>query len=829
MTSHVSLFGQEVHRATFEWARLESFVHAWQWAGLVAVCLAVLAYVVWMYRRDSVELNPWLGGLLTILRLAAFGGLLAIYLQPQWRTERDVVRNSRVVLLADTSLSMGRNDGDAPSVQSGPTRGQRVATALAEGDLLRQLRETHDVLVLRFDQDLGRVASLAKRNAADSADAPPAAASPTNAAPNAPAPGEPAIDWEAALASRGSETRLGQALRQVISDERSGPLAGIVVFTDGGQNAGVEPAAAIEAALEANLPVFPVGIGSDRSPVNVQVADMLAPARAYPGDAFTVTGYIQAQGMAGQTVQVELASRAATDAGAVVPGDAWQVDAVQPVTLPADGQSIAVVFDQTPGDVGRRTLAVRVQAPPADRNPRDNAREVDIEVVDRKSRVLLFAGGPTREYNFLRSLLNRDKDVRLDVLLQTAQEGISQDADRILDDFPATREEMYEYDCVVAFDPNWEELDARQIQVLESWVGEQAGGLIAIAGPVHTDAWVQRPAMSTIRALYPVEFHKRFALLDDGRFGSTEPWPLDFTREGHDAEFLWLGDTAAASQQAWAEFPGVFGYYSVKGPKPGATVYAYYSDPRAGDGDQRPVYLAGQYYGSGRVLYLGSGEMWRLRSFDEAWFEQVYTKLVRQVSQGRLLRGSSRGVLLLDRDRFLLGNTVALRAQLSDAQLEPLDVPQVTAQVFLPDGAVESVILDRVPNSVGNYAGQFTVYQEGSYRVELPLPDAPEERLTRRIQVRLPDLESEHPERNDSLLTEIAQRTGGRYFIGLESALGAGDGPSLIELLPDRRKVLPVRGLPDKDWERHWLTWMMGGICGLLCLEWLIRRLAKLA
>ena len=62
------------------------------------------------------------------------------------------------------------------------------------------------------------------------------------------------------------ETRLGQALRQTLHDEQTSPLAGIVVFTDGGQNAGVAPDAAIQAARENKIPLFLVGVGSDRQP-----------------------------------------------------------------------------------------------------------------------------------------------------------------------------------------------------------------------------------------------------------------------------------------------------------------------------------------------------------------------------------------------------------------------------------------------------------------------------------------------------------------------------------------------------------------------------------
>ena len=815
-------------RLTFELARLESFTQPWHWAVLIGVCAAVAVYVVWMYRRDSFELPRLLAWLLTGLRLLAFAGLLAVYLHPQWRSERDVVRNSRALLLVDTSLSMGRNDGESPSVASGLSRGQQVAAALSESRLLDELRQTHDVVVLRFDADLGRVAALPKIAAAGETPAVEKTDDDDSTAAAAAAESAAAIDWEQALAPRGNETRLGQALRQLIYDERNGPVSGIVLLSDGGQNAGIEPDAAVALAQEARLPIFAVGLGSDRLPVNVQVSDLLAPARAYPGDAYSVTGFVQARGLAGQTVKVELLSRAATD-GAAAPADGGKLEGSAEVVLAEDGEVVPVAFELTPEEVGARTLLLRVLPPNADRNPRDNQREVDIEVVGRKSRVLLFAGGPMRDYIFLRNLLFRDKDVAVDVILQTGQPGISQDADAILNEFPSTREELYEYDCVVAFDPDWQALDAARISLLENWVAEQAGGLIVVAGPIHTDNWAQKPNMAPIRALYPVEFHRRFALLEDARYGSAEAWPIDFTREGLDAEFLWLDDTGPASQAAWAGFPGVFGYYSVRGPKPGATVYAYYSDPQAGSGDERPVYFAGQFYGSGRVFYLGSGEVYRLRRVDEAHFEQFYTKLIRHVSQGRLLRGTNRGVLLVERDRYLLGATVLVRAQLNNAQLEPLTADSVPLEVVLPDGAIETHTLLPVPGSEGTFAGQLAVYQEGSYRLELTVPDSVDERIARRIQVRVPDLESEDPRRNDALLSALASQTGGQYFLGLEAALGDGAGSPLAAALPDRRKTLPVSGGIDEEWDRQWSVWMLGLICGLLCLEWLIRRLAKLA
>ena len=97
--------------------------------------------------------------------------------------------------------------------------------------------------------------------------------------------------------------------------------------------------------------------------------------------------------------------------------------------------------------------------------------------------------------------------------------------------------------------------------------------------------------------------------------------------------------------------------------------------------------------------------MWRLRAVDDAYFEQFYTKLIRHVSQGRLLRGSSRGVLLVGQDRYMLGSTVEVRAQLTNARLEPLDLPSVNLQMIQPDGTAQTIALRADPKPGGGVRG----------------------------------------------------------------------------------------------------------------------------
>jgi hypothetical protein len=222
--------------------------------------------------------------------------------------------------------------------------------------------------------------------------------------------------------------------------------------------------------------------------------------------------------------------------------------------------------------------------------------------------------------------------------------------------------------------------------------------------------------------------------------------------------------------------------------------------------------------------------MWRLRSIEPAYFEVLYTKLIRHVSQGRILRGSSRGALLVERDRYELGETVVLRARLADAQHKPLTDESVTAQLLRPDGSTEPVKLTAETERPGMYSGQATVLQEGTYQLALTLPGGSEDPLTRYLQVRVPDRERTHAERNDQLLASIANETGGIYYQQLDTAVqGDAANPPLSKAIKSRAEVKLIKGAPDKEFAKAQMQWLLAIVAGSLFLEWIVRRLNRLA
>ncbi|MBN2294229.1 MAG: VWA domain-containing protein, partial [Pirellulales bacterium] len=571
--------GEGLTRTAFEWGRIQSNT---DWILPVAVMIMAALFVVRMYRRDGRELTRGVRIVLTVLRTCVFLALLVLFLQPQWRTEIERLVNSRVVLLVDTSLSMGMADvgveRDNSSGGARTTRAEFVANTLDDMGFIPHVQERHDLAVYRFDENTEALATIEKHAGPLQQDKPDGEKKEKDAHTSA-----VKVDWHTMLAPRGAQTRLSDAIVDVIQQQREAPLSAVICISDGCQNMGSGAETAVRTALEAGVNVHTIGVGSKRLPANVRVADFIVPARAYPGDEYTVSGFVQGHRAAGKTVTVELLRRAAEDGkdSAAKTGTGELVES-RKVTLGDDGEVMALKFEMTPKALGRQTLCLKVTGIPGDVDPGDNISEADIEIVERKCRVLLVAGGPSREYRFLRNMLHRDESIEVDVLLQTAQMGISQDASAVLDEFPATREEMFKYDCVVALDPDWQAFSDKQLELLENWVAEQGGGLVVAAGAVHMGnpivSWIGDERMDVVRALYPVTFHRRFALQARSH-ASKDPWPLSFTNEGRQAEFLWLGDDAVTSQAAWKNFPGVYSYYPVAGAKPGATVFARFSDP----------------------------------------------------------------------------------------------------------------------------------------------------------------------------------------------------------------------------------------------------------
>jgi hypothetical protein len=869
----------------FQWVRIQENS---DWFLPVLVVVLLFAYFFRRYRIDAAELKLWQQIILLVLRITAVFCLLVYYLHPQWEY---LAGNSRVAVLIDSSASMGNHDllpiqqennentdenkstkknddgeneenteenkknthnENENRISVGLNRLGAVIDWIERSELFDRLAEKHEVVLYSFDS------TLQPKN-----DQPDLSNNLKNLKPN------------------GDSTAIGDILFEILQRERGQPLAGIVLLTDGGQNTGRDIDIPLETAQRLKIPIYPIGVGRTRQPLNFRVGNPDAPDRAFPGDPFLVKVPIEMIGGEkdmentenGKNENRENENRenninrtktTATIFPVTLPVELWS----QPLTseetsaVPtkigekqiqfSDNGIIETVFDVRIAEPNKLRFTVKILPPNGDHYSdhlsADNQRQTDIEIVDRKDRVLLFASAPSRDYQFLCSQIYRDKSMLVDVYLPWTRPGVSQNADKILERFPSTRTEMSEYNIVVAFDPNWRELSDEQIEVLEFWVARQGGGLILIAGAIHqadtVTGWVTEMGMDKIRALYPVEFLAKQSAFEHRYHGDTQAWALKFSRVGEDADFLKPTDNSAESRIFWNEFSGFYGFFAVKGVKPTATLLASSGSPETLGRAETGALIVEQFYGAGRVLYLGSGELWRLRRADEKAYEQIATKIIRYVGQGRLQRESDRGSLATDKQRYSLGSIAQLRITANDNQLNPIMFPTIPVDILSPSGTLRTVEGKLDPNMPGTFQTHLPLTEEGTWSIQFTIPET-EERLTRTVQVRMSDLEREQPSRNEQLLIKLATKSGGIYFRSPTDALPPVKESSLYgnidfftetkddaytgSLITELLKIRSQRAVPDTAAEEKILRRLLLFLCSILITEWTLRRLMKLA
>ena len=800
---------------------------SWKVFVFIGVGLAVLYGVGRLYRSESDDCPRAWKYVLTGLRWATLLVVLFIFLGPAlvYSTER-VVR-PYVMLLLDDSLSMSIQDRYHDQAQSTavaratgiaadvlendpPSRAEIVDTLLQRDEhaLIRNLARRGRVRILSFSDRIALRETFG-------AEAPEAAAG-DEQQDDVPIPlavGDPVPP----LNPEGQATDMGRAIREAQRLAAGTPLAGIVIVSDGQNTAGTDPGAAASLAGEKNVPIFTVGVGNPADPINLRIADLWMPENVFRGDPMAIQASVEARGIDSGAAEIELFARDAGQAG--MGDDPGQLITRKTVDLKSGLQTIS--FEHTPETPGTYIFTARIGTRPDELIATDNAQSGAVNVLGEKVRILLISGGPNWEYRLVKNLLLRDKTIDLSCWLQSMSDGMQQEGNTVIEQLPRNREELMEYDAVLMFDPDSGEFTEAWIDELKNFLDPHAGGLLWMAGPQHSLAFLTGARTQGIRDILPVQTRglggELIAMLNPSE---TREWPVRVTPEGVDHAILQLKEESGDTRALWEALPGVYWSLPVRGATPGARVLMEHTNPRLRtEQGAQPLVVAGQY-GPGRTIYLGFQSTWRWRRPGVEYFQKFWIQAVRHLVEGRLARGRTRGRLLTNRDKYAAGERVSISAKLFTPEYEPLDEPFVTAQIQGPGEEPVEIELRAIPGQAGAYEATFTARHIGLNEVfiEMQKADGTPTRVARQFAVEMPNVESLDPRMNESLLKEISNRSGGSHF-----AIDETD--ALAAAIPDRQETTIVQGRPIELWDTNRALILL---VVLLTAEWALRKRFRL-
>jgi uncharacterized membrane protein len=726
-------------------------------AGLSAVAVAAVAY-----QRAPRRLTTRDRLVLTTLRAALVGLLLLCLFRPMLVLRAAVPHQNVIGVLLDDSRSMRIADVD------GQPRSAYVQEEFGAADrgLRRALGERFTVRTLRFSSGL--------------------AAAPTGAD----------------LTFSGANTRLAAALDQARQQLAGVPLAGLVVVSDGADTSGSAIEPALLALKASGVPVFAIGVGRETAERDLQVGRVTAPRTVLAGTTLLLDAVVTGHGYAGQSLTLDV-----LDEGRIVGS--------QTFTVAPDGQPATVRVRFTASDPGPRVFSFRVPPQPGELLPENNARDVLVDVRDRREKILYFEGEPRFEMKFLRRALTDDKQLQLVVLQRTADNKYLRlevdDPEELVGGFPKTRDELFQYRGLVLGSIEAAAFTGDQLAMLSEFVDKRGGGLLMLGGPRSFSEGGY--AGTALGETLPVTLERMTPPAEPVVTRLT----VRPTRAGAGHAVSQIAATDQASATRWTELPELTSVNAVDTVKAGATTLLSSAD---GSRRERPV-LAFQRFGRGKSAAFTPQDSWLWQMHASISVEdQTHETFSRQ-----LLRWLVDGVpdpveLSTSTDRAEPGEPITLTADVSDPSFVAVNDAQVTATVSGPDGATSTVPLTWNGQRDGAYTGTLTTSAPGWYeaRVEAMRAGASLGASTVHVNAGPGDAEYAETTLQMAALRRLAEDTGGKAYT-----------PATASALLEDVKYTG-RGITAVEERELWnAPLMLLLLLGLLSAEWGYRRAVGLS
>lgn len=789
-------------RARIEFAGLP----IWAFALLAA---ALLAWILWGYGRERGLVPPWIGRLLTALRGLAALLVLALFLNASLRRVHEEIERGQVLFLFDGSRSMDLRDEYRPAAQK-----LREATAL--GLLPVQQTEEKDrdapipVAVLERLAPLGRL-ELARAILGEGRPGSPLSALAER------------FRIAAATLQAGAEgTDLGQPVLDEALQRSRETLAAVVLVTDGRHNRGRSPEEVLRSLGALGIPLFCLGAGADEDPRDVRLAGVEAPAKVLAGDEVRVDLAVEARGMGalslpiriseGEKTVAELTAEILAGAGTThIPASF-----AMPLAIPADGQP------------GGRKFTASFPAQEGEVAAANNSRDFWVNVLTEKVRVLLLDGRPRWEYRYLRNILGRDANVKIDSFLVTRPPER-----RLPPEFPRGAEPLFGYDVFILGDVEPGVFTAEELAAVRDFVSARGGSLVLVAGDrALPDEYAETP----VEELLPVRLRRPRPSPGEGAALARTGLKLELTPEGERSPLTRLAPGREANRELWGLLPSMDWYAPVEGARTQASVLVRLAPELSGraeapaggadeDSAARGVLMATLSVGAGRVFYSGVDSTWKWRYLaGDEYLARFWGQVVRWAAADRLPPGDGNVRIAAGEFRYEAPAEAKLRALLAGSDGKPIENARVDAVVKdISKGSERRVRLESIPKSGGLYRGSFeTGPSAATYEVHVDTPDlagyaARGDKARASFIVEEPaSREAADLSRDGARLRELAKLAGpGGAYLSIDQAA------ELVRLVPDR-SLKRERITTTPQWVLAWPVLIVFTL--LVGAEWVVRK-----
>lgn len=609
-------------------------------------------------------------------------------------------------------------------------------------------------------------------------------------------------------------TDLSLALQQGSS---GGDVMGMILFTDGRDHAGQNLTGVAAGFKSANLPVYPVMIGSSYRPKDLSIMLLEHPQSVYKGDHPLLKVTIGTFGFSGTPITVELMNTDDPNA--------------KPIrqNVVSRGMSAELDFDLSAEEIGRQNFVVRIPVQEGETREDNNERSFSFRVVDDRAKVFLVDGEARWEFRYLNDAFSRDERVNLKTLLfdqpyiGRLPEPFFPRRWQLPDDvnnLPAAP--FAESDMVIVGDVTPEQFPDPTWKLLLKYVSD-GGTLVLSAG--HRDMPLAHRS-TALEQLLPVTKMTAVNLADE--ITDAPPvlrgLPLKLTADGEQQPMLQFAADVSQNTSIWKGLPGQT--WAILGEaKPGATVWATTQIPAGRipglSADRRFGVIVHQFIGTGQVVWIGIDATWRWRyRVGDRYHHRFWAQLARWAAI-KTATGNDFVRFGPEKSELELGQDAQIKATWTTAFLQRYPKLKAQAEFYRQgekaDRPQATIDLKPHTNQPQIFEGRALSLPSGEYKVRLIAEHASlgEKPIEAALYVHdRPSEELSDLSTNRELLVKIAELSGGRLFLPDEIR----QIPKLFQKTEEKTPQYSETTLWDR-WP--WLVILFS----LMMCEWVLRKL----
>ena len=556
-------------------------------------------------------------------------------------------------------------------------------------------------------------------------------------------------------------TDIQDFLQSIASDYEGRNLAGVIFLSDGIYNRGMSPE-----YTTFNFPIYAIGLGDTLPQTDINLKNLYYNKIAYEGNKFPIVAEIQHYGFPEKEVKVSVMKDG-------------KVIASQNTKLGNDGDLQQIEFLIDAEQRGIQHYNVKVDSLPGEFTASNNEKQVFIDIIAGREKVLLAAAAPHPDIKAIYAALEENSNHETSLHIAGVDEPLLAAAD------------LLQYDVLIL----------HQIPFGGNDISDNTLNLLLEA---KRPKWFILGNQSDI-----AQFNRSNGTLQIQTNGNEK----DAVFPSFTTSFQ-LFKTNEALYDALAYFPGIsvpFGGYR-SGPE--ATVLF---QQRVGQVvTEKPLFMFGKQDDLKQAVFTGEGIWkWRIQEYAKTGAAKTFDELVSKTVQYLSAKEDKRRFRVYPiQNEFTDTEPVIFETEVYNTVFEPIYDQTIQLQIDNLHGERSSYSYTTSP---ANTTFQISGLPEGVYRYKAEgTLDGEKVSSEGEFSIAKLQLESLSLAANHDLLRKIARNSGGDFYLPdqLNELIQDLQGKETQSIIYSEEEFLPVINLP----------WLLALLLAMVTLEWFLRK-----